>query len=168
MSRAVVETLLMALEHAWDHTWEALVGVLAGVEENEAAWSAPAYDDVERRGGAPKPGSIHWHVNHLAGCKLYYISRLANILDPGSPPRENDLLEPEATYAEERARLESILKDEVNQIASLEDDDLERPVSAEKSLTEFIVATTRHDTWHAGQIAVARRLYARAKSEANQ
>ena len=163
MGRTAVETLLLALEHAWEHPWEALVGTLDGVDEAEATWSAPPYDDVESAGQSPKPGSIHWHVNHLAGCKLYYIARLAHTLDPGQPLREDDRLDPEPTYAAEFARLEKIRREEFDQIAGLDDDDLARTTSSGKSVLEFLVATTRHDTWHAGQIAMARRLYRRRK-----
>ena len=41
----------------------------------------------------------------------------------------------------------------------LADEQLEAPLPNGMSVMEFLAMCVRHDTWHAGQIAVARRLW---------
>ena len=154
-----VQSLLLTMSHAWDHPWESLRGVLDGVTEEEAAFSAEAYRDLWSDDSVPRAGSIHAQVNHLTGCKLYYISVIPHVLGEGTALREDDRVAPEPTFAAEFARLEEVRAREFDQLATLTEDDLDRTTPGGTSLLEFIAATIRHDSWHAGQIAVARRLF---------
>ena len=45
------------------------------------------------------------------------------------------------------------------EIEQLTPDDLALRANENMPLDEFLAMTIRHDTWHAGQIAVVRRLY---------
>jgi len=151
------EVLLLAFDHAWEHTWESLQSALQGVGVQEAEWQAPAYAEAEREAGWPLPGSIAWQVAHVAHCKRYYtevILQRARPGEPATPPRpphqgfEVELVGLRAAHAVQRAA-----------IAALGDTDLATRVGSAMSLVEFVTMCTRHDVWHAAQIAVARRLY---------
>lgn len=152
-----VDVLLLAFDHAWEHKWESLQSALKGVEVQEAEWQAPAYAQAEREEGWPLPGSIAWQVAHVAHCKRYYtevITQRARPGEPATPPRpahqgfEQEVQGLRAAHAAQRAAIEG-----------LGDTDLETRVGNAMSLVEFVTMCTRHDVWHAAQIAVARRLY---------
>ncbi len=152
-----LDVLLLAFDHAWEHKWESLQGALRGLGPEEAAWQAPAYAPAEREPGWPLPGSIAWQVAHVAHCKRHYTEMILERARPGAPPAlprpshqgfEEEVEGLRAAHAAQRAA-----------IAALSDADLETHVDNGTSLAEFVTTCTRHDTWHAAQIAVARRLY---------
>jgi len=66
---------------------------------------------------------------------------------------------PAATFAEVLAALEAAHADERAAVASLGEDDLARTVPNGMTAAEFVAMCVRHTTWHAAQIAVARRLF---------
>ncbi len=152
-----LDVLLLAFDHAWEHRWESLQSALKGVEAPEAQWQAPAYAEAEREEGWPLPGSIAWQVAHVAHCKRYYtevILQRARPGEPAMPPRP-----PHQGFEEEVAGLRAAHAAQRVAIAALSDADLEARVGSAMSLVEFVTMCTRHDVWHASQIAVARRLY---------
>ena len=152
-----VEAFLLHFDHAWDHRWESLTQVLVGVDEVEAAWQALGYADVEREAGWPSPGTVHGQVAHIAHCKRYYalmISQRDHSGRPPAPPRTPDL-----TYAQEVAELQAAHAAQRAALATLTDADLDGRVGNAMGVAEFVAMCTRHDAWHAAQIAVARRLY---------
>lgn len=152
-----VDVLLLAFDHASSHRWESLQEALKGVTPEEAAWQAPAYADAEHEAGWPRPGTIHWQVAHIAHCKRYYADVLTQrdrAGRPPAPPRPPDL-----DWAAEQAELEAAHTAQRASIAALTDADLATRVGDAMSVAEFVAMCTRHDAWHASQIAVARRLY---------
>lgn len=151
------DLLLLAFDHAWGHRWESLSEVLKGLTPEEAAWQAPAYAGAEHEAGWPRPGTIHWQVAHVAHCKRHYTEFLTQrdrSGRPPAPPRPPDL-----DWAAERAGLEAAHAAQRIAIAGLSDADLGAQVGNAMSVAEFVAMCTRHDVWHAAQIAVARRLY---------
>jgi hypothetical protein len=152
-----LDVLLLAFDHAWEHKWESLQGALRGVGPEEAAWQAPAYATAEREDGWPLPGSMAWQVAHLAHCTRYYTALILQRGRPGepaTPPRP-----PHQGFEEEVAGLRAAHAAQRAAIAALSDADLELRVGNGMGLVEFVTTCTRHDVWHAAQIAVARRLY---------
>jgi hypothetical protein len=96
-------------------------------------------------------------VAHIAHCKRHYAEVLTQrdrSGRPPAPPRPPDL-----DWASERAELEAAHAAQRAAIAALTDADLEARVGDAMSVVEFVAMVTRHDAWHASQIAVARRLY---------
>ena len=140
---------LAQLDGAWEHKWESLQGALEGVTEEEAAWQAPCYAKEEREEGWPPPGTILWQVAHIAHCKRYYRKV---ILHAGEERPPVDARTPLATLAEELAALTEAHRAQRDAIASLTDEELQEHA-------DFLTHTIRHDTWHAAQIALARRLH---------
>jgi len=148
---------LRHLDDAWAHKWESLSGVLAGVSEEEAAWQAPCYAKEEREDGWPAPGSIRWQVAHIAFCKRHYADCIRRLGEP-EPPSER--FKPvTGTFAQDRAELDAAHADERAAIVARSDADLPRLLFNRMALGEFLAMLVRHDVWHAGQIAVARRLW---------
>ncbi|MHC4937831.1 MAG: DinB family protein [Planctomycetota bacterium] len=147
-----LDVFLRQFDHAWHHEWESLCPLLDNVSEDEAAWQASAYRGIEREEGWPPPGSIHWHVAHLADCKRGYTAILLDAEDrPGTPA---------ASFAESFRDLQEAHAAQREAICSIKEEDLDRPLRNGVSIAEFLTSTIRHDTWHAGQVAAARRLYA--------
>ncbi len=152
-----IDAFLLQLDHAWEHAWESLDAVLEGVTEQEAAWQASCYADVPVEAGWPRPGTIRWHVVHLAHCKRTYAAlvRARKATQRPSIPRRA----PAATVDADLAELDAAHADQRDAVAACSDTDLDDLVGNRMPLAEFLAMTIRHDAWHAGQIAVARRLY---------
>lgn len=149
--------LLLAFDHAWGHAWESLTAVLDGVTEEEAYWQAPAYAADEPESGWPAPGTIAWQVAHIAHCKRYYASIVSHRRDAEPPPTAAHIARPD--FAAERAELDAAHEAQRAALLEVTADELEASACGKMPLGEFIAMTTRHDAWHASQIAVARRLY---------
>ena len=157
-----IAALLASFDDAWGHAWESVASVLGDLEDREAFWQSPAYADVPPEDGWPPPGSVAWHVAHLAHCKRYYTRILLREGHPGRP--KDKAWTPLATVAELTEALQSAHAAQRAALAALGDADLCETAGNGTSFREFVSITTRHDTWHAGQIAVARRLF-RGRSE---
>lgn len=146
-----------AFDDAWSHAWESLHAVLQGVTEDEAHWQAPCYADDEPEAHWPAPGTIAWQVAHVTHCKRYYTEIMRHRGATERPPTPS--FEPAPDFAAQRAALEEAHAAQRAMLASLTDDDLALRASNDMTLPEFLRMMTRHDTWHAAQIAVARRLW---------
>ncbi len=151
----VVDNILLHFDNAWDHEWESLMGTLSGVTEAEAQWQAPCYDNAPGADGAPAPGTIRWHVTHVANCKREYTSRLNGDQEARSPDISPRLTK---SLAEDLEELRSAHTEQRTAIAALSADELT------PTLADFLANIIRHDIWHGGQIALARRLW-RSRSE---
>lgn len=66
---------------------------------------------------------------------------------------------PDRTFQEEVAELDAAHTAQREAIAACTSENLDIVVGNGMPLREFLAMCVRHDTWHAGQIAVARRLY---------
>lgn len=152
-----VTAFLRAFDDAWEHKWESLADVLADLGEEEAAWQAPCYRAEPHEEGWPKPGTVWWQVAHVAHCKRYY-TRIVRAPGVEERPDAAPYL-PVASCADEIAGLRAAHVDQRAAIAALAEPQLALKVGNGMRLDEFLAMTIRHDTWHAAQIAVARRLY---------
>ncbi|MEM7167703.1 MAG: DinB family protein [Planctomycetota bacterium] len=158
MAAPRVDAFLLQLDELWDHDWESLASILRGVSHDEAGWAAPCYADAaDSEPSPPQAGSIWWHLHHIAICKRVYTAQIAAQPEP-------DALLAAPSFEEEHARLQTIHDAQRQAIAALSDEDLDREVPGSGSLASFLATTLRHDIWHAGQIALVRRLY-RAASD---
>ncbi|MDJ0972990.1 MAG: DinB family protein [Planctomycetota bacterium] len=154
---SAVDEHLQAFDHAWAHDFESIRSALDGVTDDEAYWQADAYADEDVEDGWPAPGTIAWQVAHLAHCKRHYAEFVRTRAAAEPPPVEPRT--PLATFAEERAALDAAHAAQRAAIAAVDDADLTRVACGHVALGAFLAMATRHDAWHAGQIAVARRLY---------
>ncbi len=152
-----VDQILQAFDNAWAHKWESLASVLEGVAEAEARWQADAYAAEAPEAGWPPPGTIAWQVAHVAHCKRHYTDVVRARADSEAPAVEPRV--PLSSLAEERAALEAAHAAQREAIASVQDVDLPAVACGKMPLGEFLAMATRHDTWHAAQIAVVRRIY---------
>ncbi len=152
-----LDVYLAAFDDAWSHKWESLQVVLGGVSDNEASWQARCYAGEKAEDGWPLPGTILWQVAHIAHCKRHYaaiIRARASARAPDIAPRR--VLE---DFAAEHESLVTAHAEQRGAIVGIGDDDLSAVVCGMRPLGEFLAMTIRHDSWHAAQIAVARRLY---------
>ena len=157
MSDPALAAWLRSFDDVFGHSWESVAQALDGVTEDVADWQSPAYAEEEREAGWPAPGTIAWHVAHLAFCKRHYTRILrARAAVPDVEPRE-----PLSTFADELDALRRAHAEQREAIEGLEPADLDRVVGhqREMSIAEFLAMMIRHDAWHAGQIAVVRRLH---------
>lgn len=152
-----LDAYLHQFDQARSHSFESLDSALAGVTEDEAFWQAPCYAADEREDGWPPPGSIAWQVAHLAHCKRHYAAYFRRAGETERPPVTP--WTPCATLAELLAALDAAHVEQRAAIASLGEDGLDLSAGNDMSFREFLSMCVRHDTWHASQIAVARRLY---------
>lgn len=152
-----LDALLLSFDHAWAHRWESLTAALDGVHPEEASWQSPAYRDAEPEAGWPLPGTLHWHVAHVGHCKLHYTDLVTQRDRPGRPPAP--VRRAGNSYDDDVALLRHAHARQREALASLGDGDLPGRVGNGMSVAELVVMAVRHDVWHAGQIALARRLY---------
>lgn len=150
-----LQTLLQAMDHAWDHPFESLDYILYGLDEEEALWRAQAWQAEPREEGFPPPGTILFHLVHLAHCKGFYAQVLRQL-----PAKPQDPTPPQAeTLAQALAVLEDAHTELRAALAELAPESVTAKIFNGKTVSEFVHGTVRHDAWHGGQIAVLRRLY---------
>ena len=145
-----IEVVLLQFDGAWSHDWESLRSALEGLSEEEANWQAPCYRSETAAGGWPLPGSVRWQVAHVAHYKREYAARLGSDPEAGSPDLPH---RPSMSFAEDLAELHAAHAAQRTAIERLD------PGALTPAVAEFLSNTIRHDSWHAGQIAIARRLY---------
>lgn len=152
-----IDAYLNQLDEAWSHPFESMSSALDGVTDDEAFWQAPCYADEEREEGWPPPGTIAWQIAHVAHCKRHYTDYFRRAGETERPPVEP--WTPVETLAELRAALVAAHTEQRAAIASLGDAGLDLTAGNDMPFREFLAMCIRHDSWHASQIAVARRLY---------
>jgi hypothetical protein len=148
--------LLQMFDDNWSHQCESLRSILQGVTSEESSWQGPAYTAEPFVQGLPEPGTIRWQVAHLEHCARHYTEILRQrpiAREPATPPPGIDDLA-ELINRLERAR--RFLREEIQQLG---ESDLEAPCARGMSVAEFVRGIIRHEAWHAGQLAVIRRLY---------
>lgn len=147
---------LKQLDDAWAHRWESLQDVLRELGEDEATWQGAAWRSEPVEAGWPLPGSIRWQIAHIAHCKRHYADVVRGRAQPAPepPPRVAP-----ADLAGELAALAAAHAIEREAFAGVRDDELDVLAGGRMALGEFLAMAVRHDIWHAGQIAVVRRLW---------
>lgn len=148
--------LLNAFDDAWSHRLESLTVALRGVAEAEAAHQDASYSRDQGWPGMPPPGTILWQVAHLEHSARHYRSLLLNrpvATQPQTPaPEPGDLKGLLAALTKSRNEFRS-------SIAALDDANLDELCFEDMTVEEFLRMAIRHETWHASQIVIARRLY---------
>lgn len=152
-----VGLLLRFVDDAWAHEYESVASALDGVSEEEAHWQAPCYLDEPQEAEWPLPGTILWQVLHLAHCKRHYALYVQQRGQAGHPQvpefqPHRDLKGARASLAQAHGALRAA-------IAEVKAAELALKAGNSMALPEFISMIQRHDAWHAGQIALVRRLY---------
>jgi uncharacterized damage-inducible protein DinB len=151
-----LDQLLQMFDEAWSHKDESVKTALNDVTPEAALWQHPAYSATDQMPGMPPAGSILWQVAHLEHSARHYaeILRLRPVTNEPmtSPPKISALAELLALMQQAHAKLRG-------QIAQLSESDLTRPCARDMTVEEFVRMVIRHDTWHASQIAVGRRLF---------
>ncbi len=148
-----IEMALRQLDDLWDHEWESLASVLRGLTDEEARWQAPCYAGVETPAGEPQAGTILWQVAHVAGCKREYAAFF------GATGAAPDAVAPSAGIAAFLEDLARAHRTERAALSVVKRADLERVLPNGQTVLRQIAIALRHDAWHAGQIALARRLW---------
>lgn len=149
--------LLAAFDDAWDAelNWESLGGLVKNLTEEEAWFQHLVYSDVPQEPGHPPSGTIMWHLVHLAHCYRWY--KLAIEQRPNMPA---EIDPPSASTLQEAIENLKLYRDELRAaIASLPDSALDEMLYYKRPVITLARSTVRHDGWHGGQIAVAKRLY---------
>lgn len=149
------EELLAAFDAVWSHPWESLETIVKDVSEEEAWYQHPIYSKEEREVGHPPSGSILWHVVHLGHCYKWYkelILAMPERPPEPSPPEAKNLAEGIANLKLCRGNLREC-------ISNLRVDKFTEKIYNGSTISDQARMIVRHDAWHGGQIAVARRLY---------
>ena len=150
-----VAILLEAFDGAGRAEEESLALALRGLTPGEAEWQPPTYAHQHEPPGLPPAGTILWHVVHLAHCARHYAEILRQrpvVTEPPTPP---------PGFADLRKLLEELESSRValrEQIAGLRESDLATACARQMTVFQFVLMAIRHESWHAGQIMVLRRL----------
>ena len=158
-----LQVFLRLFDDATSHRWESLESALDGVGETEAFWQAPAYAGEAPEEGWPVPGTLAWQVAHVLHSKRHYTDCILAVGASESPAARP--WTPAGTFAALRRLLAEVHAEQRAALAALSDGDLDRLAGNRMPMREFLGMCIRHDTWHAAQIAVARRLYRVAHPE---
>jgi len=149
------EELLAEFDEAWSHPWESLGAILKDVSEEEAWYQHKIYAKEEREEGHSPSGTILWHLVHLGQCYRWYRSWISS-----RPNKPSEVLPPEATSLAEGIVNVKLCRDELRDcLSSLSEEQLNEKLYGGKTVIDLARASVRHDAWHGGQIAVAKRLY---------
>ena len=152
-----IRAFLQQMDDAWAHAWESLRSALDGITEEEAAWQADAYAAEEPEEGWPRPGTIAWQVAHVTHCKRYYREVMRSVGAEERPPVSPWTPLPDLVAL--RSAFEEAHRAERETLATFPEAALDADAGEGMTYREFIAMAIRHDTWHAAQIALARRLY---------
>lgn len=149
------DELLTSYDAAWSREWESLQSVLKNLTEEESRYQHPAYAEESLEDGYPPAGSVLWYLIHLPHCYRHYVNIIRE--RPAKPnvpatPESNTLEQAIANLLHDRA----VLRDT---IAMLTEDELDEKLYYDGTVADLVRGTVRHDAWHGGQIALARRLY---------
>jgi hypothetical protein len=160
-STSQIVRLLQAFDDTWSHECESLRSVLRHVTAEEALWQHPAYAAETSVDELPEPGTICWQVAHLEHCARHYTTILRTrpvVAEPLTPPPGvNDLKE--LIHRLKSAR--RLLRQEIQRLNEV---DLDGMCVRGMNVAEFLRMAIRHETWHAGQLVVIRRLYRQRSS----
>lgn len=151
-----VVQLLQAFDDSWSHRCESLRSVLQDVSSEEASWQDSSYAAEPLVQDLPEPGTIRWHVAHLEHCARHYTAIVRE-----RPIEHEPMTAPPgiAEIGELIHRLESARLLLRREIEKLSETDLQAPCARGMNVDQFLRMVIRHETWHAGQIVVIRRLY---------
>jgi hypothetical protein len=153
-----IEILLHQFDHNLQHRWESLEAVLKDISDEEARWQAPCYAREAQEPNCPPPGTILWQLDHLSGCSRYYVEvlrqRPANEISgppPVAPPASvsGAIEELRASHAALRAEIARLNESSLHELCGHGSGDV----------ASFVAGCLRHEMWHAGQIALVRRLF---------
>lgn len=155
-----ISQLLAACDENFGHMFDSVLSALKGVSANEAAFQHPCYALVPADASMPPAGSILWQMAHLCVCKQMYASILQQSLGLPVPQTIEPKRHTAAILLHELRLAHARLR---NTLAALRDEDLARELPESTGypgrVDAFIRTINRHDAWHGGQIALARRLY---------
>jgi hypothetical protein len=161
--RQCLQTLLNSFDDAWSHRLESLTVALEGVTDVEAAHQDASYSSEQGWPGMPPPGTILWQVAHLEHCARHYhyllVNRPVATQPQTSAPDQADFKGLLAALASSRNKFRW-------SVAALDDANLDEPCFDDMNVEEFLRMAIRHETWHAAQIVIARRLYQARMSSA--
>lgn len=150
------EQLLRMFDETWDHRDESVFTALKNLTPAEAGWQHPAYAHEEPMPGMPLSGTILWQIAHLAHSARHYAEivrhRPVHEEPHTPPPTASSLSDLRASLQRDHAAWRA-------EITGLSQSDLHQPCARSMKVGEFLRMAIRHDTWHAGQIVVLRRLY---------
>ena len=149
------EELLAGYDDVGSHRWESMDSIFKNISEEEATYQHDSYLTAERYPGDPLPGTILWYVHHLAHCYRHYIDVITQHPIKPEDPSPPAIVPFDQMLVVMRGSRQA-LRDAV---AAVPEDALDEKVYNGDSIAMFVRMVTRHDAWHLGQIAVARRLY---------
>ena len=151
-----VVQLLQAFDDSWSHGCESLRSVLQDVSSEEPSWQHCSYAAEPLVEDLPQPGTIRWHVAHLEHCARHYAAVVRERPTEHEPTTAPPGI---AEIGELIDRLEHARRLFRSAIENMDDTDLQGPCARGMDVAEFLRMVIRHETWHAGQIVVIRRLY---------
>jgi hypothetical protein len=147
--------LLSSFDEVWSRKWESLQNVLEGVSDEEAHYQSPIYADEKHWLGEEKSGTILWFLQHLSQCYVHYRQMIEN-----RPSQTPDPEPPQANTLEIALKNLHLHRGELREsLVKIAEEGLKEKVYNGLTAGSVYRLSIRHDNWHSGQIAVARRLY---------
>lgn len=143
------------IHDSWFHPWEGFNSSFESCSQKEIEWVSQFYEKETTTPNWPKNGTISWILNHVGAYKQTYIY---DILHPDSSNNE-----PEWIVHRDLQSLKTALNKisiEFSNACLLADPEIFIHGKGGHNLAQYIGIALRHEIWHAGQIALIRRMFA--------
>jgi uncharacterized damage-inducible protein DinB len=151
-----IDQMICSLNDSIYHRDESVLNALEGVKTEESEWQHPAYSEVFHLQGMPPPGTIGWHVSHLVHSCEHYAAiireRPVQNEPKTRPPGIHEITELINSLRKSHDKL-------IRAVSGIPDSELSGDCARGMTLDEFLRMVIRHNTWHAGQIRLLRRLW---------
>jgi hypothetical protein len=136
--------------------WDSVQSAFADVDQTMAEWICPGFiADVDPRPGEPPPGCILWYGNHILACKEGYLVAVRT-----SNNTSESIHRPLPGIAEVIDGLNDVTERFLATLRDMDDEFLSRNVSGTTmTVASYLNMAVRHEIWHAGQVALLKRLY---------
>jgi uncharacterized damage-inducible protein DinB len=151
-----IDQMICSLNDSIYHRDESVLSALEGIKTEESEWQHPAYSEEVHRQGMPPPGTIVWHVAHLVhSCEHYAAIIRERPVQHEPDTRPADIHEITELISSLRKAHEKLIRT----VSGIPDSELSGDCARGMTLDEFLRMVIRHNTWHAGQIRLLRRLW---------
>ena len=153
-----IDVILNQVDSMWTHKWESFKVTFEDITSQEANYQMEAYKDEPHEAEWPLPGTIFWHVSHLAFLHNKWVEQIKN--RHRQSEAEAMIRKPADTFEDELKYLICVYDDFRATIALLSGDELLERVPPEGYfLYETINNNIRHLIWHIAQIKMIRQIY---------
>lgn len=148
------------IEDSWSHPWEGFRSSYLTCTQPELGWVAEEYAGEPTAAGWPAVGSICERLNHVGACKQAYAWDIRN-------PTRTDGATAWTVHHSRVELMQALDSIHADFVAACRSADHHAMILGKGGHTfpQYLGIAIRHEIWHAGQIALLRRLYAKRSQQ---